>query len=814
MTFPRLLPACICLAAAAAFADDTTPANNPGRGAMSTTWAEKWEGGMISGNGRMGALVYGRPESPVVLVNHDRLYTSQYDPAKIGPAQTAQFLPEIRRLIKEQGYKQALDFSFQKSKENGLSPDESIDYHPGFFLDCKLDGADQAQDYRRSENFETGEIETTWRGTAGNFRMRVFVSRADNIVVMSVTGPGPGRLGMSMALEPVSSKLVESTPADGPGWIGFHNLYAPGNGGYDGVVRVTARGGDCKVQDGRVIVTNADEVVALMRIERFRPPQTGGANALAAALATFNAGYATLLAPHVKIHREIFDRVRLDLGGGAGRLLSTDELLASAVKEKTLSPALMEKIYDASRYIILCSSGDLPPNLQGIWNGSWNPPWHSDYSADANLQLAVDSTLSANMPELMGGLFNLVEAGVPSWREGAMKLAGCRGILYPARMQDQGTYFQQNRDWQWFNQVSIAGWLGHYFYDYYLYTGDRAFLEKHAIPYLKDCALFYEDWYVPDPGGTLRATPSFSYECAFADNATIDIAVAREVLTHLIAGCETLGIEKEGVARWKAMLAKLPPYMINTPGTTGGAPPPYKFMEGGTPATADGTLKEFIEPGMFEFPGHRHLSSLYPLFVSYEFSPGETPDLWKAATLQYEKKIRSVHESESHFRMQAALCAARLGRGGDVWNFLTTMAANQVFHTSLVPSHYDHLSVFNVDASGGIPSVVNNSLVFSQPGRLELLPALPSALPVGSISGILARGQITIDRLAWDMKGGTVEVKLSSPVAQLVNLTLPPGIAAPRLFVDDVPSGEGRTAYAVSLRKGVTMLSIKFTPQK
>ncbi len=91
---------------------------------------------MVSGNGRMGALVYGRPESPIVLVNHDRLYTSQYDSAKIRPAHTAQFLPEIRRLIKDQGYKAALDFSFQKSKENGLSPDEAIDFHPGFFLNC------------------------------------------------------------------------------------------------------------------------------------------------------------------------------------------------------------------------------------------------------------------------------------------------------------------------------------------------------------------------------------------------------------------------------------------------------------------------------------------------------------------------------------------------------------------------------------------------------------------------------------------------------------------------------------------------------
>ncbi len=179
-------------------------------------------------------------------------------------------------------------------------------------------------------------------------------------------------------------------------------------------------------------------------------------------------------------------------------------------------------------------------------------------------------------------------------------------------------------------------------------------MKNRAIPYLKECALFYEDWYVTDTNGLLRATPSFSYECGFADNATIDFAVAREVLNNLIRGCELLGIEKAGVKRWKAWLAKIPPYMINTPQTTGGTPPDYQIIDGtGVPAKPDGTLKEFIEPNMVEFPAHRHLSLLYPLFVSYEFDPVHTPELWDAAAFAYERKIQSVRESESHFRMQA-----------------------------------------------------------------------------------------------------------------------------------------------------------------
>jgi alpha-L-fucosidase 2 len=788
----------------------------PEHGAVSTKWTEDWEDGMVSGNGRMGVVVYGKPETPILILNQNRLYTAHHKPTGIGPANTARFVPEIRRLIREQGYGPALDFSYQKAKENGLAPDESNDFHPGVVLNFQLEGADQASEYRRSENFSTGEVETTWHGAAGRFRMRSFVSRADNVVVVSIEKAVHERFSCGLAIAIPNGKPVRFEPRHGENWIGTHNLYPPGNGGYDGVVRIVPAAGSLQLEDGTAQIAGASKITILARIERYRPPQESNIEGLASAVSSLPADYELLLSRHVKIHGEIFDRVRLDLHGGADRALTADQLLDRAAADKSLAPALLEKIYDACRYVILSSSGDLPPNLQGIWSGSWSPPWHSDYSADANLQLAVDSTCSANMPEILEGLFRLIEAGVPSWREGAQKLAGCRGILYPARMQDQGTYFQQNRSWPWFNQIPIAGWLGHYFYDYYVYTGDRTFLANRAIPYLKDCALFYEDWYVTDPDGHLRATPSFSYECANSDNATIEFAVVKEVLTNLIAGCELLHIESDGVARWKTLLAKIPPYMVNTSETTGGPVPHYLGMDGnGTPAVPDGTLKEFIEANMVDYPSHRHLSSLYPLFVSYELNPDKTPELWRAATLWYERKIASVHETESHYRMQASLSAARLGRGDDAWRFLTDMATNRVFHSSLVPSHYDQLKVFNVDASGGIPAVINNCLIFSQPGHIDLLPALPEALPQGSIRGILARGQIAVNELAWDRPAGTIAMDFVSGTAQKVIVGLPPQAVTGTLILNGqshrVNKGSsGKLACELTLPKGKSAVTITF----
>lgn len=791
-------------------------AQGPARGVVSSSVAEDWEGGMVTGNGRMGAVVYGRPETPVVVLNQNRLYTSSLDPKVRRFPDVAQFVPEIRRLVHEKGYPAALDYSFEKSRENGLSPGEPVDFHPGAILQFKIEGGELAGKYARATNFETGEVVTSWEGKGGTFETRVFASRADGVVVMSVRGPAGGWSG-HVSLGAMPSKLVRESVSSGKDWVGFHDLYAEGNGGYDGAIRAVCSGGTCEVRDGTMSVVGAKELLLVARIDRWRPPEDAGSvEGVLKEVAGVAGGYEALLAPHAKAHGEMYGRARLDLGGGADRALTSDELLARARREKALPAALMEKMFDACRYEVLCSSGDLPPNLQGIWTGTWAPAWHGDYSADANLQLAVDATVPTNMPEAMAGYFDLIERGVPSWREAARRMAGCRGILYPARMNDEGTYFQQNKEWQWFNQVAIAGWLGHYFYDYYAYTGDKAFLEKRAIPYLKECALFYEDWYPTDASGHLRATPSMSYESALADNATVEFAVVREVLTNLIRGCEELGIEKEGVARWRALLAKVPPYMVNGPENVGGPAPSFKPLSGSSPAVADGTLKEFVLPGMVEFPSHRHLSALYPLFVSYEFSPEETPGLWEAARLHYERKIASMKGTETHYRLQGALCAARLGKGDDAWGFLTALATHDVFHASLVPSHFDNQKVFNCDASGGVPSVVYNCLVFSQPGRLDVLPALPSAWAKGEIRGILGRGRIVIDSLAWDVGAGKVSLELSSAVEQKVVVSLPAGasgtMAANGVGVAVRKTGAGRNGAELDLARGRTRVEMAFAP--
>lgn len=78
--------------------------------------------------------------------------------------------------------------------------------------------------------------------------------------------------------------------------------------------------------------------------------------------------------------------------------------------------------------------------------------------------------------------------------------------------------------------------------------------------------MFYQDFLFEDEGGHYRFSPSHSAENGWADNSTQDIAVAKELLTNVAAACDELRVEPQGMRKWKAMLAKMPPYLINQEG--------------------------------------------------------------------------------------------------------------------------------------------------------------------------------------------------------------------------------------------------------
>ena len=242
----------------------------------------------------------------------------------------------------------------------------------------------------------------------------------------------------------------------------------------------------------------------------------------------------------------------------------------------------MEKMYDAGRYMFICSAGELLPNLQGIWTGSWNAGVVGRFHARHQRPGRDGLGCSANLPELMEGYFRLMEGFYPEWRLNARRIYGCRGFFSNARASNTACELHWG-GWEGVFWTAGCGWLASFFTDYAEYTGDREFLAKRCVPLLKEIAAFYEDFLAEtDKDGRVVFIPSYNPETGCGINATMDIAVAREVLGKLIAACRELEIEQRERSPMGGAAGQTARYPINRDGEL--AEWPGKALRAGAPA--------------------------------------------------------------------------------------------------------------------------------------------------------------------------------------------------------------------------------------
>src|SRR5699024_1545386 len=248
---------------------------------------------------------------------------------------------------------------------------------------------------------------------------------------------------------------------------------------------------------------------------------------------------------------------------------------SSDLTTQIIPPVLYEKMYDASRYIIQSMSGEALPNLQGIWSGDFSPAWSGDYTFDTNVELAISSLNSLGLFSHFERIFSRLEEYFPDFEENAMKYYGARGYLVPAHASTTAKHVHWNKEWPLVFWFSGAGWLAHFYQEYYDYTQDVEFLEKKAIPFYEKTIQFFEDIIILKENQAL-IRPSYSAENGMGDNATMDVAVLKEVIQHLIQAYQLL--EKPVPKKYSELYHILPEYRINE----------------------EGSLKEWIDPNKAE----------------------------------------------------------------------------------------------------------------------------------------------------------------------------------------------------------------------
>ena len=752
--------------------------NSHRHGFISNRPADNWEEGLLCGNGTIGTCAMSRPWNETIILSHERVWLPTGSPTP--PAETGPRLFEIRRLIDKGVYFQASQLAFDISGQDSfLYPDP---FAPIGDLTIHTESTNgEFSNYSRGVDFKTGEATINWSSQAGHFKRRQFVSRAHNLAVIQLDGPGAGGLNCQLSFGPrhpgngmEAKKIAHSyerfvshvkdiqSEATEEGLSYQCSFKHPWPGSIQKLltmIRVITTGGQTQSQRDTFTIANADNALLLIGVELQYEPDHDGADPLRARLDSATEDYDQLLRSHARLHGELFNRVSLNLGGGADHDLPTETLLETSTAD-CINPAMLEKEFDAGRHNIISSTGELPPALQGIWGGTHVADWAGDFTHNGNVPSAIAAQLMGNTPELMLSYTNYLEFLVPYMRLNAKRMFDARGIVLPSRTSTHGFNNALAPRFAGGFWTAGAAWAAHFFYDYWLYTGDRRFLAEHALPFMEEAGLFLEDFVTRGTDGKYIFSPSQSPENTPANsnnqasvNATMDVAVAKELFENLITASRVLGVNQNKIGIWRDMLTNMPDYMISP----------------------EGMIKEWLTPKLDNNDNHRHSSHLYPLYDGLPDEIANSPELRDA----FKKTIR--YKLDRHWRnnttgfmsfglVQLGQAAASLGDGELAYECIVHLATR--FWLNNLASMHNHKSLLNMDISGGMPAVLMKMLVTSAPGTVTLLPALPAAWPEGTIDGVLCRGQIEVKHLGW--KPGQVEVVLVSGCDQTIRLQVTP----------------------------------------